>query len=179
MKFDIIVAAQASDGGIGVNGTIPWHIKHDMRFFKETTQYTSNPEKVNAVIMGRKTWESLPQKPLKNRINIVLSQTVQNLPGAFVCTSLDNALAFMDLEKHYVENVFVIGGEEIYKEAMQHRDLNWVLLTAVFTDYECDKFFPMYDLLDNKEFAIVKDGVVLEENKTRFKYSSFIKTKNK
>ena len=76
MKINLIVAACGKSLGIGLNGELPWRLKSEMKYFSETTTKTKDPSKINAVIMGRKTWESIPMKfrPLKNRYNIILSR---------------------------------------------------------------------------------------------------------
>ena len=76
MKINLIVAACGKSLGIGLNGELPWRLTSEMKYFAETTTKTKDPSKINAVIMGRKTWESIPMKfrPLKNRYNIILSR---------------------------------------------------------------------------------------------------------
>ena len=76
MKFNLIVAACGKSLGIGLNGELPWKLKSEMKYFAETTSKTKDIDKINAVIMGRKTWESIPLKfrPLKNRFNVILSR---------------------------------------------------------------------------------------------------------
>lgn len=128
--FDIIVAADLNNG-IGKNGSIPWHIKEDMAFFKEQTAG-------NTVIMGRKTWESLPTKPLSNRVNIVLSRDSSLIlpKGVLLANSLNEALALS------LDNAFVIGGSLVYNEAIIHPNCEYIKLTRIFADYDCDTFFP-------------------------------------
>ena len=79
MNFNLIVATDLN-GGIGKNNQIPWHYKEDMQYFKSVTTDTSSINKINAVIMGRNTWDSLPEKykPLPNRINVILSRQFKN-----------------------------------------------------------------------------------------------------
>ena len=76
MKFNLIAAACGKSLGIGVNGELPWRLKSEMKYFASTTTKTKDSVKKNAIVMGRKTWESIPLKfrPLKNRLNIVLSR---------------------------------------------------------------------------------------------------------
>ncbi|EPB69647.1 putative dihydrofolate reductase [Ancylostoma ceylanicum] len=73
-----LIVAVDSKFGIGKNGTIPWTLRKDMNFFVKHTSTTEDPAKMNAVIMGRKCWESIPEKfrPLKNRLNVVISRTL-------------------------------------------------------------------------------------------------------
>ena len=76
MKFNLIVAVCGKSFGIGNNGQLPWRLKSEMKHFASTTTTTKDTSKRNAVIMGRKTWDSIPRKfrPLKNRLNLVLSR---------------------------------------------------------------------------------------------------------
>ena len=86
-SFSLVVAATVPDFGIGFNGSIPWRIPEDLKFFKDTTTFTKDNQKQNAVIMGRKTWESIPSKyrPLPSRLNIVLTRNT-NSDIAYVST---------------------------------------------------------------------------------------------
>lgn len=128
----IIIAAMAENRVIGKNNTLPWAIKEDMTHFKELT-------KGWPCIMGRKTWESLPKKPLPERLNVVVSKTAKNLHGAEVCASLPSAIEHCsDYEK-----VFIIGGESIYKQAMDIATK--IKLTLIHKEYEGDTFFPEID----------------------------------
>ena len=130
-----LIAAVDSKNGIGLNGKMPWgHIKEDMEFFrKKTTGCT--------VIMGRCTFESLGNKTLPDRRNIVISSTpnlvyysrYQNLFYEF---SLEDALVKLLREKE----IFIIGGESIYKRAIYYADT--IYLTHIDKDYHCDRFFP-------------------------------------
>ena len=140
--FSVIVAATASTFGIGKNGDLPWKLAGDMAFFKRQT-VTSVSSKRNVVIMGRKTWESLPTKfrPLAQRINVVLSRnpTVRkdlNLPeNVIVADSLDAALKQLDSDdlKNDIDQIYIIGGESIYREAMASSLCSKIYLTQVDT----------------------------------------------
>lgn len=135
-----LIAAVDSKNGIGLNGKMPWgYIKDDMAFFKKTT--TGFP-----VIMGRITFQSLGEKTLPNRKNIVISskknleylKTYDNLSYE---SSFENTLYKLLLEKH--KQIFVIGGESIYKKAIDYADI--IYLTHIDKDYNCDRFFPNID----------------------------------
>ena len=118
--FSIIVAFDAQYG-IGKNGLLPWNLPLDLKHFKEISTTVADPSKKNAVIMGRKTWESLPERfrPLPGRVNMVLSRDKKlELPLGVLCSqSLDDALA--QLFSVDIENVFVIGGAQIYVQAIE------------------------------------------------------------
>ena len=127
-----LIAAVAKNLAIGKDNQLLWHLPEDMRHFRETTR--GKP-----VIMGRKTWESLPDsfRPLPGRHNIVVSRnpTYQAI-GATLAGSLENAI---QLEKEATE-IFVIGGAELYKQAMPLADK--LYLTEVEESVDGDAFFP-------------------------------------
>eukprot|EP00755_Sulcionema_specki_P027813 Sspe_Gene.88548::Locus_60536_Transcript_1_1_Confidence_1.000_Length_1683::g.88548::m.88548/K13998/DHFR-TS; dihydrofolate reductase / thymidylate synthase len=145
-NFDLILAAD-SKGGIGKEGKLPWHLPGDMKFFKETTLATTpsakGPAKRNVCIMGRKTWESIPERyrPLKDRINVVCSSTMEAPEGVHVVKGgLAEALEFVvGLED--VDKVFVIGGAALYSAALSaplEKFVSRVFITRVSGDFECD-----------------------------------------
>lgn len=147
--FDIVAAADDA-GGIGVGGKLPWNLPGDFKHFKDTTCRLEDPSKQNAVIMGRKTWESLPEKfrPLPKRINIVLThQKNYVLPSGVI--KFENLTQSMeDLEKtpwaNTIENIFVIGGGEVFKEAIPHPACRKIYLTKIHGVFDCDVFLPPF-----------------------------------
>ena len=127
-----LVAAVAANGVIGADGRLPWHLPEDLRHFKSLT--LGHP-----VIMGRRTWESLG-RALPGRENIVVTRAPgYAAPGASVAASLDAALALCAGEP----TVFVIGGGELYAEALAVAD--GLVLTEIQRDYPGDARFPDYD----------------------------------
>lgn len=126
-----IIVAVAQNGVIGDKNSLLWHISEDMRFFKRAT--SGHP-----VIMGRKTYESLG-RPLPNRTNVVISRTLGELEGCTVVRSLEEAIALFPME----EEVFVIGGAQIYALALNVADRFY--LTRVSHDYEGDTSFPTWN----------------------------------
>lgn len=148
MSFDVVVAADL-DWGIGKTNALPWpKLKGDMAHFRRITS-ASGPGKLNAIIMGRKTWISseMNGQPLPKRLNVVITRTAAlAVPkGVIVATSLDAALHAAHGPN--VENIFVIGGAEILREAFTHRDLRWVYLTRVDGHFQCEVEIPNLDVL--------------------------------
>lgn len=138
-----IIVALDSKNGIGKDNSIPWLLKSDLKHFKNVTTHSNNPLKLNVVIMGRKTWEGLPIKPLKNRVNIVLSRTSCNFDGAINATSLTNALDHLrTIENVNMDNIFVIGGEALYEETIKMDVCEKIYVTEVYGKYDCDVNFP-------------------------------------
>lgn len=126
-----IIVAVAKNGVIGDKNSLLWHITEDMRFFRQTT--SGHP-----VIMGRKTYESLG-RTLPNRTNVVISRTISHIEGCTVVRSLEEAVAMFPSD----EEVFIIGGAQIYALALQVADRFY--LTRVEHDYEGDTSFPEWD----------------------------------
>lgn len=133
MKISII-AAIGKNRELGKDNKLIWHIKEDLQRFKSFT-------KGHPIIMGRKTWESLPFKPLPNRTNIVVTRDKQQITsGAVVCSSIEEALAkAREIEK---SETFIIGGGQIYQQALPFADK--LYLTIVNGDFDADTFFPDY-----------------------------------
>lgn len=143
-----IIAAVAQNGVIGDRNALLWHISEDMKHFRTLT--TGHP-----VVMGRKTWESLG-RPLPNRVNVVITRQTIEIPGCRVVHSLDEAVALFPPD----EEIFVIGGAQIYAEALPRAGRFY--LTRVFHDYEGDTSFPAWDesewrLAESESFACGKE----------------------
>jgi dihydrofolate reductase len=131
---NIIIAAVAENGVIGRDDDVPWHYPEDLEHFKEKTM--GHP-----VLMGRKTYFSLPEKyrPLPGRKNIVLSRSTPELPES---VELVNSLgeAWEVAEKYDEEKMFVIGGEGVYRQALD--DADKMVLTEIHQEYEGNIYFP-------------------------------------
>ena len=141
-KFSIIVAV-CNNYGIGKNGKLPWKNKEDMKYFRDKTVETNNTINENAIIMGRNTFESMNRRFLPNRKSIVI--TSQNIDDEVeTCNSLDDALH--KCNKDNIENVFVIGGEMLYKHAIEHPNCESIYLNKIDENYDCDTHFPNIDM---------------------------------
>ncbi|MFT5170115.1 MAG: dihydrofolate reductase [Lysobacterales bacterium] len=148
IPLNIIVAIDENNG-IGKNGDLPWHISGDLKYFKKITTHTDNPIKKNVVVMGRKTWESIPHKyrPLPNRINVVLTRdTDYVLPeGVHLCNVFDQIEELLTKHKNTeIESVFIIGGEQIFKQALEHPACQKLYITHIKHSFECDTYFPAF-----------------------------------
>ena len=128
----IAIVAVDRQGAIGKGGKLPWHYSADMKFFRETTTG-------NACVMGYKTWLTL-KKPLKDRLNIVLSRQSQVEPhnSVLVLRDLDSVLS---LEDYLRCDLFVMGGEQVYHSFLPHID-KWVVTEVPLTVEGADAFVP-------------------------------------
>ena len=153
----IIIAALNKKRVIGKDGRLPWHISEDLKRFKRLTLG-------HTVLMGRKTYESMG-KPLVDRRNVVL--TSKNISGVETYSSIGTALDALKEE----ENVFVIGGGEIFGQFLDHADE--LRLTFVDNDMDGDVLFPSYEHLIGSRFSLVNeeqhDGFVFRDYATQKK----------
>lgn len=143
--FDIMVTYCKITRGIGNRGKLPWKpVKKAIKHFNDTTTKTVSKDKQNCIIMGKNTWNAMSCKPKNNRFNIVISSDASRHPiknNVITSTTLHDALN-VAFENNNIENVYVIGGEYVYKEAIKRNDLNAVIATEIDREYECDKFMP-------------------------------------
>ncbi|XP_022106530.1 putative bifunctional dihydrofolate reductase-thymidylate synthase [Acanthaster planci] len=167
-NYNLIVAAcRCKDSlGIGINGTIPWRLRTDLKFFSAQTSKTTESDKKNAVIMGRKTWLSIPGKfrPLPNRVNVVLSKTLSECPADadHLCHSLDQAINLLSEPPiaNGIDAIWIIGGSSVYKEAMESSLCHRIYLTRIHAEFECDTFISE---IDTSKFQQVHDPEVNSE----------------
>jgi len=157
-----LVLAMASNGVIGANNQIPWRIPEDMQRFKAITM--GKP-----IIMGRKTWDSLPRKPLPGRTNIVITRDADwKADGAVAAHSLDDAIVLA--RREHPSEIAVIGGAEIYKAALPRAMI--VHLTEVQGDFAGDVHMPPFDSAQwresGREYGETSDGL-------RYSYSTLVR----
>lgn len=156
MMISLIVAA-ADNNGIGKDNKLLWHLPSDMKFFKNTTW-------AMPVIMGRKTFDSL-KKPLQGRLNIVItSQADWQFEGVVATTDLADAIT--KAGEMQTNEVFVIGGGRVYREALPMAGR--IYLTSVHTNPEADTFFPE---LDNSEWQLLSVRDVAKDEKNAYDHS--------
>ena len=170
MSISIIVA-NCLNHGIGKDNSIPWKLKADLKYFKEITTNVTDSSKQNIVLMGRKTFESI-KKPLVNRINIVLSTTEKKSEpenNLFYVKSIEEYLNLL-VESKYIynkyQNIFIIGGEQIYNYFINENQIDKIYLTKVHLNCDCDTFFN--EELDN--YYIEYNSDILTENDINYEY---------
>lgn len=177
MNFSVVVAATSATFGIGRKGTLPWKIAEDMEFFKAITT-TALPNKVNAVIMGRKTYESIPVKfrPLAGRDNVILSRNPDihsslALPDSVtVKSSLMEALEHLK-SKDGLDKVFVIGGESVYREAIDSKFCEKIYLTEIHSEFpDLDTFFPF---IRANAFRMTRRGEEKVSGDIKFRFTEY------
>ncbi|OLL23581.1 Dihydrofolate reductase [Neolecta irregularis DAH-3] len=149
LPLTLIVAATPTLG-IGRNCALPWRLKEEMAYFARVTTSAPN-DKVNAVIMGRKCWDSIPRtfRPLKDRVNVIISRNpaldIGNREGTHLAGCLDDAIRMLQVRhsRSPLHHIFIIGGAQIYKKAMEHPDTKYILYTRIQKEFDCDCFFPV------------------------------------
>lgn len=135
------IAALAPNRVIGKNNKLPWHLPADLKFFKKLTTG-------HHIIMGRKTWQALPNGALPNRINIIISRSTLEVPeGVLVFKSLEPALEWVFRQEE--TEAFIIGGAQIYQSTMNIVDK--MILTEVDIETEGDAHFPEWRDIDWEE----------------------------
>jgi dihydrofolate reductase len=168
VSFDIVIATD-HDWGVGKDNGLPWpRLRGDFAHFKTVTSTASDGRR-NAIVMGRRTWESkeIAGKPLPRRLNIVVSRRAIVVPeGVVAAASLDDALD----KRGDAETTYVIGGAEIYQLAIAHPALRFIYLTRIWGLFNCDVRVP--DL--SRDFVIdpswPSEGLVdHEENGVRYR----------
>ncbi len=151
-----IIVAIASNMAIGKDNDLLWHISDDLKRFKKLTMD-------HTIIMGRRTFLSLPNGPLKNRRHIVISDIEEEkFAGCFMARSIEEAV---DLCENNEEN-FVIGGGMIYSQFLNFA--NRLYLTKVHKDFDADVFFPE---INYKEWILVSKEDIINDDQNNFSYS--------
>lgn len=152
-----IIVAIAQNGAIGKDNDLLWHLSGDLKRFKQLT--TGHP-----VVMGRKTWDSLPKRPLPKRQNIVMTNNPDfAADGATVVHSVND---LFNVLKDCDDEVFVMGGAAIYKALLPF--CRRLYITRVYRDYEADVYFPTIDM---SEFNLVNLGEPMLDEESGLDYA--------
>ncbi|KAD1462636.1 hypothetical protein E3N88_42806 [Mikania micrantha] len=180
--YQVVVAA-TRDMGIGKNGKLPWKLPSDLKYFKEITTSTSNPSKKNAVIMGRKTWDSIPlqYRPLSSRLNVVLTRSttcnVATSENVVTCGSIPSALEMLGSSPYSseIDKVFVIGGGQILREAMNGPGCEAIHMTEIDSNIYCDTFIPRVDISIFRPWC---SSLPITENGTSYRFVSYVRARD-
>lgn len=163
-KINIIVAA-SKNMVIGKGNDIPWHIPTDLKSFKKITNNSH-------VVMGRKCWDSIPEKfrPLPNRVNMVVTRNPNfKAPGAIVVNDLTNLLEKLK-ENSEIENVFIIGGSEIYDKSFKYADKLYI--TRILEEIDGDIILTG---LNENDWVLDSSSDILTENGHTFVFEEYSK----
>lgn len=156
-----IILVADNNWAIGKNGNLLARLPEDMKRFREiTTGHT--------VVMGRKTYESFPKRPLPDRVNCVISRTQKEIEGAEVFGSVEE---FLQYAKGVNDEIFVIGGGEIYSQFLPYCDKAYI--TRVYESFEGDTFFTDIDALP--EWEAVKASDIIETNGFKIRFIDYVR----
>ncbi|CAH1425899.1 unnamed protein product [Lactuca virosa] len=182
-SYEVVVAATKTMG-IGKDGKLPWRLPSDLKFFKNLTMTTADPAKKNAVIMGRKTWESIPvqHRPLPGRLNVILTRSESFHIGSMeknvlISGSMISALKLLASSRYRlsIENVFVIGGGQILRESLNARECDAIHLTEIETDIDCDTFIPAIDVTQFQPWC---SSLPIVENGIRYCFTTYVRVRD-
>ena len=160
-----IILVMDNDHAIGRDGGLLCSLSEDMKHFRETT-------KNSVVIMGRKTYESFPKRPLPNRENLVLSRSGAKIDGAEVFADIPSVLARV---KNSEKPVFVIGGAEIYRQLAPYCDE--ALITRVYESFGGDAFFE--DIEHDREWRLCESSAVIETDCKKIRFFRYVRNTQK
>lgn len=146
-----LIAAVSEQRGIGKNGKVPWNLPDEFQYFLKNVTSVSRPGKMNLMVWGKVCWysNSTTMFPLPNILHVVLSKTMTAAPdhAHFVREDFDSAvrMAAEPPLADLIETIWVVGGTQVYMDAMQHPWCDLLYLTDVMGDFDCDVFFPEFD----------------------------------
>ncbi|XP_074313379.1 putative bifunctional dihydrofolate reductase-thymidylate synthase [Silene latifolia] len=180
--YQVVVAA-TREGGLGIDGRMAWDIPTDTKFFHDVTTKTSNPEKMNAVIMGRKSWYSVPpeERPHCGRLNVIVTRSpnfdIGGLENVLVCGSLDSALEILASPPYddLIETVFNIGGGILLRDTLNAPACDAIHITEMETSIECDAFIPSIDM---SLFHPWYSSFPLIENNIRYSFVTYVRVRS-
>lgn len=180
--YQVVVAATRTMG-IGKDGKLPWRLPSDLKFFKDVTVTTTDPAKKNAIIMGRKTWESIPleHRPLTGRLNVVLTRSgsfdIATAENVLICGSMTSALELLAASPYClsIERVFVIGGGQILRDSLNAPGCDAIHITEIETDINCDTFIPAIDV---SQFQPWYSSFPVLERGIRHCFTTYVRVKN-
>lgn len=178
--------------GIGLNNKLPWNIKEDLQNFKKVTTLVpqdENIEYMNAVVMGRKTWDSIPSqfKPLSNRLNVVItSQDFEDQEDVIFTSWKDFQKEILNYQNNYnmnipknnkklfINDIFIIGGESIYKLALETKTIKYIYTTEIHQKLNYDTFMPNYLNNDTNKFVLTEVSNFHNSSNLYYRFLTYI-----
>lgn len=164
MEINCILCTD-SLGGISRNLTIPWKISEDLKYFNAVTTYTSPlnlGSKMNSVLMGKNTYQSLGLKVLLNRYNYILTTTSNSLSDDKLVVADDIQKIMVDIKEKPIDKLFVIGGKSLYEHFINNILVKYIYLSKIDHDYQCDNCTN----LDLKNYKLIEQNDVQMYDKT-------------
>ncbi|XP_041650861.1 zgc:153031 [Cheilinus undulatus] len=176
-----LIAAVCNGRGIGKNGKLPWSLPSEFQYFLNTVTRVSKPGKMNLMVWGKLCWYSNPETlfPLANNLHVVLSTTLNTVPkhAHFLSQDFESAvlLATRPPLADIIETIWVVGGTQVYKEALKHPWCDLVYLTDIMADFDCDVFFPEFDrgLFKEQERFPGVPSEIQEEDGIKYRFRVF------
>jgi len=162
-----MIVAFCKNRGIGIQNNLPWKLSNDLKHFKKTTSEGDN----NCVIMGRNTWDSLKYKPLKNRINIILSSSlnkneIKKYKETYVVSNFDSLNNEINNLLNDKKKIWLIGGKSIYDYYIENPKLDKIYVTYINDNFSCDVKFPKIP----PNFFVMKNSKLFYQNKILYNF---------
>jgi dihydrofolate reductase len=167
-----IIVASTLEYGIGYENKLCWNIPDELKYFRSITVSCLRKNTINCIIMGKNTWYSLPNGPLKDRINVIISFNdyekikieIADMKQVYVFKTIDDALKYID-NQDIIENCFIIGGAQIYNTFLEKyikhiKNIYWSIIYG--KNYVCDKFIASNIIYNN--FSFKKEDIIINEN---------------
>lgn len=177
--FDVIVAYDRHTRGIGCHGHLPWYLPPDLREFKRRTMG-------HILILGRNTWDSIGQRPLPGRFHVVITQTphkywsITDSPHVAFVSCFENALIYATMVRDRIgpffhKQIFVAGGEQVYRDAVVHPKCRYVFATEIQTKTETGQTFDAtFPQLDNRNHVRVScSDWQIYDHSIRYRFTCF------
>lgn len=167
-----IIVASTLEYGIGYENKLCWNIPNELKYFRHITTSCLQKNTKNCIIMGKNTWYSIPNAPLKDRINIIISsqdydkitKEIEGKTDVRVFKTIDDALTYIDSDD-IIESSFIIGGSQLYNTFLEKyikniKSIYWSIIYG--KTYECDKFIASNIIYNN--FSFNKEDIIINDN---------------
>lgn len=167
-----IIVASTLEYGIGYENKLCWNIPNELKYFRHITTSCLQKNTKNCIIMGKNTWYSIPNAPLKDRINIIISsqdydkitKEIEGKTDVRVFKTIDDALTYIDSDD-IIESSFIIGGAQLYNTFLEKyikniKSIYWSIIYG--KTYECDKFIASNIIYNN--FSFNKEDIIINDN---------------